>query len=87
MKPSTACLPLLLALSLFAMTGCAARHPRPLSFEEQQAQAAKTQCLEEATSMNSEGAHNSSNPFWTAYFEMCMRRLGVTNAELKKMWY
>ncbi len=78
---------LLLVLGLFALAGCAARQSRPLTFEEQQAQAAKAQCSEEATAMNSEGLHNSSNPFWASYFEMCMHRLGVTDAELKKMWY
>lgn len=37
--------------------------------------------------MNGEGLQNSGNPLWAAYFEMCMHRLGVTDAELKKMWY
>lgn len=87
MKQCKTCLALLLALALFVLSGCAARQSRPLTFDEQQALTAKAQCSEEATAMNSEGAHNSSNPFWTAYFEMCMRRLGVTKAELKKMWY
>lgn len=87
MKQCKTVMTLLLALGLLVLSGCAARQTRPLTFEEQQALAARAQCSEEATSMNSEGAHNSSNPFWNAYFEMCMRRLGVTNAELKKMWY
>ena len=67
--------------------GLCPRHSAPLTFEEQQALAAKQQCSEEASAMNSEGPHNSSNPFWSSYFEMCMHRLGVTDAELKKMWY
>ena len=78
---------LLLALCLAGLTACAPRHSAPLTFEEQQALAAKQQCSEEASAMNSEGPHNSSNPFWSSDFEMCMHRLGVTDAELKKMWY
>ena len=70
---------LLLALCLAGLTACAPRHSAPLTFEEQQALA--------ASAMTSEGPHNSSHPFWSSYFEMCMHRLGVTDAELKKMWY
>lgn len=76
-----------LTLGLLALTSCAPRQSAPLTFEEQQALAAKKQCSEEATAMNGEGLHNSGNPLWAAYFEMCMHRLGVTDAELKKMWY
>lgn len=87
MKKFKIIMPLILALGLFTLAGCAPRYHAPPTFEEQQAQAAKAQCSEEATAMNSEGVHNSSNPFWASYFEMCMHRLGVTDAELKKMWY
>lgn len=76
-----------LTLGLLALTACAPRQSAPLTFEEQQALVAKKQCSEEATAMNGEGLQNSSNPLWAAYFEMCMHRLGVTDAELKKMWY
>ena len=57
---------LLLALCLAGLTACAPRHSAPLTFEEQQALAAKQQCSEDASAMNSEGPHNSSNPFWSS---------------------
>ncbi|SDF14486.1 hypothetical protein [Desulfovibrio legallii] len=78
---------LLCALALIAALGCAPRQQRPLTFEEQQLRMAEAQCRQEASSMNPEWRGNSRYFPWRAYFEMCMHRLGVTDAELKTLWY
>lgn len=80
---------LLFIVSVFCLLlgGCALfKPPRPLTFEEQQAYMAKQQCMQEATNMNPEWP-NSSNPYWTDYFVMCMNNLGVSDAALRRMWY
>lgn len=73
-----------LAALAFCLAGCGP--PRPLTFEEQQAYMAKQQCEQEATSMNPEWP-GSSNPYWDAYFVMCMRQFGISDAALRRMWY
>ena len=79
---------LLCALALAAALGCAPRGvQRPLTFEEQQVRMAEAQCRQEASQMNPEWRGNSRYFPWRAYFEMCMHRLGVTDAELKTLWY
>lgn len=77
------CLVLLCCATLAA---CAARPSAPLTFEEQQARAAKVQCAASASGMT-DGVQNSSNMYWRSYFEMCMNSLGVSEAEMKKLWY
>ncbi len=72
-------------LCLFAC-GCTLKKPRPLTFEEQEAMMAKQQCEQEATSMNPEWP-GSQNPYWNAYFVMCMHQFGISNAALQRMWY
>lgn len=76
-------------LCISALAACAPqyRHQEPQTFEEQEAQRAKVQCEREATAMNGSGIFTSNNPLWDSYFVMCMHRLGVTDAQLKNMWY
>ena len=73
---------LALALSLGA---CAPREHRPLTFEEQQDLEAYRQCKREATSMNPEWRGDTSYFPWRAYFDMCMRRMGVCDERMKHM--
>ena len=73
---------LVLALSLGA---CAPREHRPLTFEEQQDLEAYRQCKREATSMNPEWRGDSSYFPWRAYFDMCMRRMGVSDERMRHM--
>lgn len=77
----------LLCLSLCAASACTPKAHEPLTFEQQEAERAKTQCQQEASDMVDDGPQNSDNPLWANYFEMCMHRMGITDAELKKMWY
>ena len=77
----------LAALLLCGLAACTPKQEAPMSLEEQQALQAKAHCQQEASDMVDEGPQNSDNPLWAGYFEMCMHRLGVTDAELKKMWY
>lgn len=74
---------LLLGITTFAL---ACQPPRPLTFEEQEAYMAKQQCIQEANSMNSEWP-SSENPYWNAYFVMCMNKLGISDAAIRRMWY
>ena len=60
--------------------------PRPLTFEEQEAYMAKQQCEQEATNMAGP-SWGGGNPYWTDYFVMCMRSLGISQAALNRMWY
>ena len=76
------CLALALALCLGA---CAPREHRPLTFEEQQDLEAYRQCKREATSMNPEWRGDTSYFPWRAYFDMCMRRMGVSNERMRHM--
>ena len=73
---------LALALSLGA---CAPREHRPLTFEEQQDLEAYRQCKREATSMNPEWRGDTSYFPWRAYFDMCMRRMGVSDERMRHM--
>lgn len=77
-------------LALFFMAlflaGCALQPQKPMTFEEQQAQAAKQQCSQEATNMAGPNTWES-NPYWNDYFVMCMHNFGITDEQLKKMWY
>ncbi len=67
--------------------GCiACGPPRPMTFEEQQIYMAKEQCKQSASDMTS-GWDNSSNPYWDAYFVMCMKQFGISNEALRHMWY
>ena len=75
-----------MALTL-GMSACTSRTQHPPTFEQQELQRAKEQCQQEASDMVDGGAQNSENPLWSSYFEMCMHRLGVTDAQLKQMWY
>ena len=76
----------LAALLLCGLVACSPRQEAPMSLEERHAMQAKAQCQQEASDMVDEGPQNSDDPLWAGYFEMCMHRLGVTDAELKKMW-
>ena len=82
------------ALSALALTlvltaaGCAPREPAPPpTFEQMQLRMAREQCAQDATDMNPEVRRFGSNVLWRNYFEMCMRRLGVTDAALKTIRY
>lgn len=72
---------LMLAISL---AGCG--KPRPLTLEEQNAYMLRQQCSQEATNVNS-AFPGPDNPFWSSYFVMCMRSMGVPNAVLYRMWW
>lgn len=69
---------------LLLISGCG--KPRALTFEEQQAWMAKQQCEQEATNMNPYFP-GPDNPYWSDYFVMCMRSLGISNAALNRMWW
>jgi hypothetical protein len=75
---------LCLALAL-CLGACAPREHRPLTFEEQQDLEAYRQCKREATSMNPEWRGDTSYFPWRAYFDMCMRRMGVSDERMKQM--
>ena len=75
---------LCLALAL-GLGACAPREHRPLTFEEQQDLEAYRQCKREATSMNPEWRGDTSYFPWRAYFDMCMRRMGVSNERMRHM--
>ena len=77
-------LALCLALAL-CLGACAPREHRPLTFEEQQDLEAYRQCKREATSMNPEWRGDSSYFPWRAYFDMCMRRMGVSDERMRHM--
>lgn len=77
---------LIILFMAFFLAGCALPQQKPMTFEEQQACAARQQCEEEATNMAGPNTWQS-NPYWNDYFVMCMNRLGVSDAQLKKMWY
>jgi len=77
----------LLALTLACGCACTPKRPSPPTFAQEELNRAKSQCQQEASDMVDSGPQDSSNPLWGSYFEMCMHRLGVTDAELKKMWY
>ena len=79
-------LPRLLAGVLLALALTACAPPRPLTFEEQEAYMAKQQCEQEATNMAGP-SWGGNNIYWTDYFVMCMKSLGVSNAALDRMWY
>ena len=72
------------ALLMLSLTACAP--PRPLTFEEQEAYMAKQQCEQEATNMAGP-SWGGNNIYWTDYFVMCMKSLGISNAALDRMWY
>ncbi|MDD4701766.1 MAG: hypothetical protein PHI96_06050 [Desulfovibrio sp.] len=74
------CLALVLCLG-----ACAPQERRPLTFEEQQDLDAYWQCRREATSMNPEWRGDSSYFPWRAYFDMCMRRMGVSDQQMRRM--
>ncbi|RRD71796.1 hypothetical protein EII23_02530 [Desulfovibrio sp. OH1186_COT-070] len=70
----------------FFLAGCATRQAAPLTFEQEQARAAHEQCRREATEMNPEGRHFFRESFpWRAYYDMCMRRMGVAEQDIRKM--
>ena len=78
----------LLALCLMAgllACGCAHRERPPLTFDDQQALAANQQCRAEATQMNPEWRGDTSYFPWRAYFDMCMRRMGVSKDAMRRM--
>lgn len=74
------CLALVLSLG-----ACAPRERRPLTFEEQQDLEAYRQCKREATSMNPEWRGDTSYFPWRAYFDMCMRRMGVSDERMRRI--
>ena len=79
---------LMLALCLalvLCLGACAPRERRPLTFEEQQDLEAYRQCRREATSMNPEWRGDTSYFPWRAYFDMCMKRMGVSNEQMRRM--
>ena len=65
---------------------CAPREQPPLTFEEQQDLDAYHQCRREASEMNPEWRGNTSYAPWRAYFDMCMRRMGVSKEAMRRMW-
>ncbi|WP_300551769.1 hypothetical protein [Desulfovibrio sp.] len=78
----------LLALCLmagFLACGCAPRERPPLTFDDQQALAANQQCRAEATQMNNEWRGDTSYFPWRAYYDMCMRRFEISDAEVRKL--
>ena len=75
---------LLGAVTALLLSACGP--PRPLTFEEQEAYMAKQQCEQEATNMAGP-SWGGGNPYWTDYFVMCMRSLGISQAALNRMWY
>lgn len=78
---------LLLAILAAAALAAACGPKKPLTYEQQMLQEAQAECSTAATSMN-DGPHNSNNPYWKGYFEMCMRtRFDVTSEQLKTLWY
>ncbi|WP_291439180.1 hypothetical protein [Desulfovibrio sp.] len=77
---------LVLCLVLAAcLCSCAPREQRPLTFEEQQDIEAYRQCRREATAMNPEWRGDTSYFPWRAYFNMCMRRMGVSEESMRRM--
>ena len=74
------------ALALL-LCGCAGKPGRPLTIEELQLRDARQQCIQAANEMYRPGDQYTGNPYWSSYFEMCMRNLGVTSAQLKTLWY
>lgn len=77
---------LVLGLVLAAcLCSCAPREQRPLTFEEQQDIEAYRQCRREATAMNPEWRGDTSYFPWRAYFNMCMRRMGVSEDAMRRM--
>ena len=74
------CLALVLSLG-----ACAPREQRPLTFEEQQDLEAYRQCKREATEMNPEWRGDTSYFPWRAYFDMCMRRMGVSDERMRRI--
>ena len=77
---------LVLCLVLAAgLSACAPREQRSLTFEEQQDVEAYYQCRREATAMNPEWRGDTSYFPWRAYFDMCMRRMGVSKDAMRRM--
>ena len=76
----------LLAGAFLTLALAACGPPRPLTFEEQEAYMAKQQCEQEATNMAGP-SWGGNNPYWTDYFVMCMKSLGISNAAIDRMWY
>lgn len=77
---------LALCLALVLCLGACTHHERrPLTFEEQQDLEAYWQCRREATSMNPEWRGDTSYFPWRAYFDMCMKRMGVSNEQMRRM--
>ncbi len=67
------------------LVGCGPK--KPLTPEEQLMQEAQNECARAANSIV-DPPHSSNNPFWDAYFTMCMKtEYGYTDAELRKLWY
>lgn len=78
---------LLLCLVLpLAVAACVPRQQQPLSFDDQQALAAHRQCREDATQMNPEWRGNTGYAPWRAYYDMCMRRFEITDAQMRRLW-
>ena len=77
---------LVLCLVLAAgLSACAPREQRSLTFEEQQDVEAYYQCRREATAKNPEWRGDTSYFPWRAYFDMCMRRMGVSKDAMRRM--
>ena len=77
-------------LALYLMTGllacgCTPRERPSLTFDDQQALAANQQCRAEATQMNNEWRGDTSYFPWRSYYEMCMRRFEISDAEMRKL--
>lgn len=76
------------ALALLGLlAGCSGKPARPLTIEEVQLRDAQRQCTQAANEMYRPGDQYTGNPYWSGYFEMCMRSLGVSSAQLKTLWY
>ncbi len=72
------------------LVGCTSKSTqdtKPISHEEYVLREAMRICKKDATDMN-KSPHNSHNPFWKNYFEMCMKtRYQYKKEDYKHFWY
>lgn len=85
MKKSTLYIFLAIA-AMFILSSCTPKQQQPQTIEEYNLTTSVEECKTSASDMN-DGTHNSDNPFWNSYFEMCMSSKGYTRAAYKHLWY
>lgn len=73
-------------VAMFVLSSCTPKQQQPKTIEEYTFNESFEQCKTNASDMN-DGPHNSNNPFWNSYFEMCMSSKGYTRADYKHLWY